>query len=325
VIAPLRELRERIAARGLDMEFDLYGLGELAQLATALESATRELLEHESQKVCDLKTEVGRSREQTGLQTELLHWLVRDLRSSVSSIMGHAELLMASDSKPADRVNYIRGIQREARRIAHVVRELNELLPAWGGRRSAAKKGDLPIDQLRLIVQKLSARPAATLQISPADHHRSAAPIIALDAGSAAPGPEDQSPDMPPPARLSGSIVLLGRRDDVAQQLLGELNELGLDVVWVPDLSAFAAEADRGDYDLVIVNLSRGDRTTRELSEKVRSNFAERPVVAALPTSMRGDGNTYVGLGFDDYLYAPASRQQILAVIGKYIGFKPIR
>lgn len=40
--------------------------------------------------------------------------------------------------------------------------------------------------------------------------------------------------------------------------------------------------------------------------------------------SPRGEGNKCTGLGFDDYLYAPTSRQNILAVIGKYLGFEPI-
>ncbi len=52
------------------------------------------------------------------------------------------------------------------------------------------------------------------------------------------------------------------------------------------------------------------------------------PIVAVLPGAARGaargDGNEYVGLGFDDFACTPITRQNILATIGKYLGFEPI-
>jgi len=44
----------------------------------------------------------------------------------------------------------------------------------------------------------------------------------------------------------------------------------------------------------------------------------------AARSAARGDGKKYVGLGFDDYFYTPITRQNILATIGKYLGFEPI-
>lgn len=50
--------------------------------------------------------------------------------------------------------------------------------------------------------------------------------------------------------------------------------------------------------------------------------------VAVLPGAARGAtcgvGNKYVSLGFDDFFYTPITRQNILATIGKYLGFEPI-
>ena len=71
-----------------------------------------------------------------------------------------------------------------------------------------------------------------------------------------------------------------------------------------------------------------GDRVAREMSDTVRSSFPNGPIVAVLPgaarDAARGDGNKYVSLGFDDFFYTPITRQNILATIGKYLGFEPI-
>ena len=60
----------------------------------------------------------------------------------------------------------------------------------------------------------------------------------------------------------------------------------------------------------------------------VRKSFPDGPIVAVLPGAARGatcgEGNKYVSLGFDDYFYTPITRQNILATIGKYLGFEPI-
>ena len=60
----------------------------------------------------------------------------------------------------------------------------------------------------------------------------------------------------------------------------------------------------------------------------VRKSFPDGPIVDVLPGAARGttrgDGNKYVNLGFDDFFYTPITRQNILAVIGKYLGFEPI-
>ena len=60
----------------------------------------------------------------------------------------------------------------------------------------------------------------------------------------------------------------------------------------------------------------------------VRRSFPDGPIVAVLPGAARGatcgDGNKYVSLGFDDFACTPITRQNILATIGKYLGFEPI-
>ncbi len=66
----------------------------------------------------------------------------------------------------------------------------------------------------------------------------------------------------------------------------------------------------------------------QKLSSMVRESFPDGPIVAVLPGAARGaargDGNKYVSLGFDDFACTPITRQNILATIGKYLGFEPI-
>ena len=66
--------------------------------------------------------------------------------------------------------------------------------------------------------------------------------------------------------------------------------------------------------------MDRGDRPPRSAARPVLPGAAH----SAAHGAARGDGNKYVSLGFDDFFYTPITRQNILATIGKYLGFEPI-
>ncbi len=320
---PLGKLQSRIRQRGLEPKLSRRGVGELFGLVEALETATRQLLEREHDKVEAVEGQLKCSEEQAQLETELLQHLVRDLRAAMSGIMGYSELLLTCDSRPSDRINHIRAIQQEARRIAHLVREIQELLSSWPSEvRSDEASG--PISKLQALVEKLAQSQAGVLQIAPTEHGRSK-----LEAKTEEPEVEREVLECdrdarPIKTRLAGSILIYGRKNDITDALLTELHDVGLGAVLVPDKSGLENELSRGGHDLVLVNLSRGDRVAKEMSNMVRSSFPDGPIVAVLPGSTRGDGNKYVALGFDDFFYTPITRQNILATIGKYLGFEPI-
>ncbi|MCZ6653999.1 MAG: hypothetical protein O7D91_13350, partial [Planctomycetota bacterium] len=281
------------------------------------------LLERESDKVEAVACQLKCAEEQSQLETELLQHLVRDLRAAMSGIMGYSDLLLTADHKPSDRVNHIRAIQQEARRIARFVREIQKSLSSRPSEvRSDNTSG--AISELQSFVEKLAQLQAAVPQIAPPELGRSKLvatseqPAVELDE-------QECGPDARPiKTRLAGSILIYGRKDDITDALLTELHDVGLGAVLVPDKSGLENELSRGGHDLVLVNLSRGDRVAREMSNMVRRSFPDGPIVAVLPGSTRGDGNKYVGLGFDDFFYTPITRQNILATIGKYLGFEPI-
>ncbi len=320
---PLGKLQSRIRQRGLEPKLSRSGVGELFGLVEALETATRQLLERENDKVEAVEGQLKCSEEQAQLETELLQHLVRDLRAAMSAILGYSELLLTCDHRPSDRINHIRAIQQEARRIAHLVREIQELLSSWPSEvRSDDASG--AISKLQSLMEKLAQSQAGVLQIAPPEHGQPK-----LEEKKKEPGVEREVPECAPDARpiktrLTGSILIYGRKDDTTDALLAELHKVGLGAVLVPDKSGLENELSHGGHDLVLVNLSRGDRVAREMSNMVRESFPEGPIVAVLPGATRGDGNEYVSLGFDDFFYTPITRQNILATIGKYLGFEPI-
>ncbi len=320
---PLTKLQHQIKQRGLEPKISRMGVGDLFGLVEALETATQQLLERESEKIEAVEGQLKCSEEQAQLETELLQHLVRDLRAAMSGIMGYSDLLLTCDHRPSDRVNHIRAIQHEARRIAHLVREIQELLSSWP---EEVRNDDAlgAISKLQSLVEKLAQSQTAALQIAPPEHGRSK-----LEAKPEKPATKREvlegGPDAPPiPTRLTGSILIYGRKDDITDALLAELQDVGLGAVLVPDKCGLENELSRGGHDLVLVNLSRGDRVARELSTMVRQSFPDGPIIAVLPGTTRGDGNKYVSLGFDDFFYAPITRQSILATLGKYLGFEPI-
>ena len=320
---PLATLQGRIRQRGLEPKISRGGVGELFGLVQALETATQQLLKRENDKVEAVEGQLKCSEEQAQLEMELLQHLVRDLRAAMSGIMGYSDLLLTCDHRPSDRINHIRAIQHEARRIAHLVREIQELLSSWPSEvRSDDASGS--ISKLQSLIEKLAQSQAGALQIAPPEHGRSK-----LKAKTEEPAAErdvlESRPDARPiKTRLTGSILIYGRKDDITDALLKELEDVGLGAVLVPDKSGLENELSRGGHDLVLVNLSRGDRVAREMSNRVRESFPDGPIVAVLPGSTRGDGNKYVRLGFDDFFYTPITRQNILATIGKYLDFEPI-
>ncbi len=321
---PLARLQQHLDETGLPPELHSAQLGELGRLAWALEQATLRLLKDEGAKQEALSRRLQRTVQESEVQTGVLQHMVKDLRCSMSAVLGHAELLLASDTKASERINHIRSIQKEARRIARLVRELQDLLPPLASRVGTSEQAALPLDGFKRLIEELSSSGSATLHFSTPERRRTELPA-GDDPGGVHPSGWRVAADEPAePQRLSGAVLLLGRQDDGTRALLFELHELGLDAVWVPDLAAFDSEMARSGCDVVFVNLSRGDRSTRELAGALRAHYPDGPLVAVLPHHARGAGTAAVGEGLDDYLYAPINRPAILAVIGKYVGFKPL-
>lgn len=323
MLAPLARLERRISTRGLETELDAGGLGELFGLARVLEAATGRLLQQESNKLGTVQEALDKSEIERELGTGLLQHLVRDLRGSMSAIMGYSELLISRDSKPHDRINHVRAVQHEARRIAHLVREIQELLS------STEASGITPgqdrqkyVKRLRALIDRLAdgESPVLNIPATAARREPRKAETTEAEDEDRSGGSESERPATK--TRLTGSILLFGRNDEIVQSLQAELRDIGLGAVWVPDVAALHAEITNGSYDVVMVNLSGRDRSSAEESSAVvRNLFGERPVVAVLPAAARGSGNRYMHIGFDDYIYSPISRQGILTVVAKFLGF----
>lgn len=320
---PLARLERRISTRGLETELDAGGLGELFGLARALEAATGRLLQQESSKLGAVQEALSNSEIELELGTGLLQHLVRDLRGSMSAIMGYSELLISRDSKPHDRINHVRAVQHEARRIAHLVREIQELLSSTEATGiTPGQDREKYVKRLRALIDRLAEGESPVLNIPATSARRGPREVEVAEPEAEERSARSDSEQPATKTKLTGSILLFGRNDEIVRSLQTELRDLGLGTVWVPDVTALQAEIAHGSYDVVMVNLSGRDRSSAEESSAVvRKLFGDGPVVAVLPASAHGSGNRYMHIGFDDYIYSPISRQGILTVVAKFLAF----
>jgi len=323
MIVPLRKLQTRVETSGLDSGLADQELGELASLSRVLEEATLQLIQSEDDKLADIQTELSSLGEDSSVQSELLRYLLRDLRTSMSSVLGHAELLVTGDTRPADRINLIRAIQGEARRLSRLAGQLQELLPSSRHRHDIEKKLVLPIERLREVIEQLRSGDS-----KPISFHQLGSGQVNLEARGSPEGggtKHEVTPEEAPLAtRLSGSILVVGRKNECAKALISELHEIGLEAVWVPDAAGAESELAGGDHHMVVVNLSKPDRCIMDLPARLSRMSTQEPVIALLAANARGDGDRYLKLGCSDYIYAPISRRKLLAIVGKYLDFKPI-
>ena len=324
---PMVRLKNGIVSQGLQHGLFVESLGELEELAIVIDMASRTLLAGEESRRFTLKESLGKVSEQSQVQTDLLKSLVKELRTSMSAVLGHAELLLNGDPSPADRVNFIRAIQQDARRISRLSHVLQTLLPmASEKREDEADAVELPVAALRDVIEQLRGQ-SASLQVGTRDLSE----LLADDSQGDQSEPDEPGPDEFDPVenrvveRLTGSVLVVGRSQGRSRELIRQLHDIGIRAVSVPDVSAFEAELGGGeDYDLVIADWAGGPQASADRIERLRERFREGTLIALLPESYRGRGDHFLKLGCTDFLFAPVTRRGIVAVLGKYLAFRPV-
>lgn len=127
---------------------------------------------------------------------------------------------------------------------------------------------------------------------------------------------------------ISGDI-----KEDSKKILIVEDDEISKDVMilflkglYNVDAVSTAKDAmeivDKNRYSLILmdINLGRG-MTGIELTKliKQKQNFEDVPIVAITAFAMRGDKEEFMASGFDHYLAKPFTREELKAIIRKYI------
>jgi CheY-like chemotaxis protein len=121
--------------------------------------------------------------------------------------------------------------------------------------------------------------------------------------------------------------------DTTKRILIVEDDEISKDVMilflkglYSVDAVSSAKEAieivDKNQYSLILmdINLGRG-MTGIDLTKliKQKPNFENVPIVAITAFAMRGDKEEFMASGFDHYLAKPFTREELKAIIRKFI------
>jgi hypothetical protein len=246
--------------------------------------------------------------------------MVRDLRAAMAAVLAQSEMQSSGSSSSPQGPGWVKGIQQEARRVQELARRILDLLSSATD--SAADPRRLPIGELRAVMQELKALRFRL-------ESQAAAAARGRDPGSAA-GPAGEPAESRAEERLvqikhlRGAVMVIGPADQGIQTAVRGLLDLGLEAAWVESPDAARDKLQAGGLDAVMVRIARCDETARMTIESIRSWFRGGALVALLPAAARGTGEQVRALGCDDYIYAPATRGAILAVMGKYLGFQAV-
>lgn len=126
---------------------------------------------------------------------------------------------------------------------------------------------------------------------------------------------------------LNGRVLLA--EDNPANKMIAQviLEKAGLDVDTAADgLEAVAAVKQRS-YDLILMDVGMPEMDGIEATTFIRKMSgpqSKTPIVAMTAHVVRGDRESLLSKGMDDYLAKPATKRQLLAIVEKWLGTKAI-
>ncbi|AQR61907.1 hypothetical protein BZG35_09780 [Brevundimonas sp. LM2] len=138
-----------------------------------------------------------------------------------------------------------------------------------------------------------------------------------------------------PPAPVASAPMFTGRRlllvDDndvnliVASELL---QDLGFEVATARDGRKAIAAADGGNFDVILMDcrmpVMDGYEATRTLKSLMGAGrLRDVPIIALTANAMKGDRETCLAAGMDDFLAKPISKRDLVAVLNKLPGLAP--
>lgn len=125
--------------------------------------------------------------------------------------------------------------------------------------------------------------------------------------------------------KLSGNILLA--EDNPANSMITRtvLEKAGLKVDVVANGIEAVAAVRRRQYDVVLMDVGMPEMGGVEATEKIRKiegAHANVPIIAMTAHVMRGDRESLLSKGMDDYLPKPVSKPQLLKMVMKWTGGK---
>ncbi len=123
---------------------------------------------------------------------------------------------------------------------------------------------------------------------------------------------------------FKGAKVLLAEDEKISATVTSAfLERLGLDVTVVNNGREAAQEAEKGDYQVLLMDVDMpvvdGLQATQEIRKFERNKGHHIPIIALTAHALHGDKERCLQAGMDDYLSKPLDKFQLLDILTKYL------
>ncbi|HEY9730472.1 MAG TPA: response regulator [Drouetiella sp.] len=119
--------------------------------------------------------------------------------------------------------------------------------------------------------------------------------------------------------------ILLAEDNPVMQELgVRQLKKMGIEAHPVSSGVEVVKAIKAGDYALILMDCQMPDmdgfEATRAIRELEKSTGKHIPIIAMTASAMRGDRENCIASGMDDYMSKPVGKQQLIAVLERWLG-----
>jgi CheY-like chemotaxis protein/HPt (histidine-containing phosphotransfer) domain-containing protein len=125
---------------------------------------------------------------------------------------------------------------------------------------------------------------------------------------------------------IGSTRPILLAEDNLVMQELGirQLKKMGIEAHPVSSGVEVVKAIKSGDYSLILMDCQMpemdGFEATRAIRELEKSTGKHIPIIAMTASAMRGDRESCIASGMDDYMSKPVGRQQLIAVLKRWLG-----
>ena len=267
-----------------------------------------------------------------------------DLRTTLTAILGYADLLVADDCSDDDRVEFALTIRRNGERVQTLSNQL--LADARATLSFPALHPNNVVDETTVDVSNEVASPVlkpitdhASVSSPPQPKAEYIAPTSEVPV-TAGPAFESVACGLTPSAfdsaaatsyggngRVSGSVLVAEDSKDNQRLITFLLRHFGLDFTIAEngaialELARSAVEAGR-PFDLVLMDVGMPVMDGLQSTHAMRSEGMTMPIVALTAHAMAGDRERCLSAGCSDYISKPIERLALLKMLTRYLSVR---
>lgn len=117
--------------------------------------------------------------------------------------------------------------------------------------------------------------------------------------------------------------ILVAEDNYINQKLMEKLIfSRGWGCVIVADGSEVIREIEKNKYDLVLMDISMPDIDGYQATQIIRTFDQKIPIIAITANVIEGFREKCIGCGMNDYLTKPFRKEELFAVIEKYLQYR---